>query len=357
MIISIIGVLFTFGIVIFLHEFGHFLVCKLVKVKVEEFSFGFGKALKTWKKGDTAYHVRLVPLGGYVRPAGENIEEATGADFEYFSKPWYTRLGIVVAGPFMNYVLAFCIFAFVIFFVGKPIPSSQPVIGELASGYPAQGAGLKVGDRIVSVNGIKVDSWMQMAKIIHKYLEKEIVIEYSRGEMVRKMKIKTKKGPSGRYGMIGISPRIEYEKIGLLKSIKMGAYQCYYWTAFTLSTLASNIYHREKPDIAGPIGIIDIVGKAAHSGFSNFMFLVGLISVAVGLFNLLPIPLLDGGHAIMYICEGIIRRKITVNVMKVANSIGIAFLVFILLFATYNDILRIVNSKFKKQAAPAASQK
>ncbi|MCK4936431.1 MAG: site-2 protease family protein, partial [Elusimicrobiales bacterium] len=137
----------------------------------------------------------------------------------------------------------------------------------------------------------------------------------------------------------------------------IGAHQCYYWTAFTVTTLAKNIYHRQKPDVAGPIGIVDIVGKAAHSGLPNFIFLIGLISVAIGFFNLLPIPLLDGGHAVLYIFEGITKRKVTIKVMRVVNSLGIAFLVFILLFATYSDIKRLRTSSAQKKAAAESLEK
>ncbi len=348
MIISIISVLFTFGIVIFIHELGHFLVCKLVKIKVEAFSFGFGPELKGYTKGFTRYSIRAIPLGGYVKPAGENLEELTGAPDEYFSKPWYARLAVVLAGPFMNYVLAFILFFSVIFIIGQPVPSKTSVIGETAVGYPAAAAGLKSGDKIIAVNGIKMNTWEKMADIIHKNVEKDILISYERAGRVSKVKLKTKKDSSGKIGLIGISPDVSYVSVGFIKSVKMGAHQCYFWTAYTVKTLASNIYNRQKPDIAGPIGIVNIISKAAHSGAANFIYLVALISVAIGFFNLLPIPLLDGGHTVMYLFEGITRKRITVKVMNVVNSIGIACLVFILIFATYSDIKRIVVSSSDK---------
>lgn len=347
MILSLIAVIFTFGIVITLHEFGHFILCKLLKVKVEEFSFGFGKPIFSKQIGETLYAIRWIPLGGYVKPKGEDITEVKGDDDEYFSKKWYERILIVLAGPAMNYFLSFVIFFFVIYFVGKPVPSDKAIIGNLAPNYPAQIAGLKEGDKIVKINSQKITSWQEMSKYIHESPEKEIEIEYVRDNKTYKVKLKPVKSPDGR-GLIGIGPVAEYKHVGVLKAINYSLYQLWYWTSFTVETLARNIYKMEKPDVAGPIGIITIVAKAAHSDFADFMFLVGLISIAVGFFNLLPLPLLDGGHAVLYFFEGLFRKKLTPNIIKYVNSTGIALLLSILIFATYNDIMRIYHAKKEK---------
>lgn len=395
MIISIIAVLFTFGLVIFLHEFGHFIVCKLVGIRVDAFSFGFGKELLGFTRGDTRYSLRLIPLGGYVKPAGEDIEETlaeqeklpdnskpsvqlennsqpaaeeTGgvpakagsaglAPYMYFAKPWYTRLAVVFAGPTMNYLLAFVLFSGVILFVGEPVPSKAPVIGDLTMGYPAETAGLKSGDRVLRVDGAAVASWAEMAEKIYSKIEKEVSLTYTRGGAEASVKLKTRKAPDGSSrGVIGISPGVEYNRVPLFKGLAMGAHQCWYWTAFTVKTLKSNFDKREKPDLAGPIGIVNIVSKAAHTGLTDLFFLIGLISVAVGFFNLLPIPLLDGGWAVLYLYEGISRRKLTGEIMKYVNGAGIAMLLSILLFATYSDIMRIVSSRTAKKAAAATQE-
>jgi regulator of sigma E protease len=376
MIISIIAVLFTFGLVIFLHEFGHFIVCKLVGIRVDAFSFGFGKELVGFTRGDTHYSIRLIPLGGYVKPAGEELEEVAAeqekspaspepakpeeavlAPYMYFAKPWYARLGVVVAGPVMNYLLAFVIFSGVILFVGEPVPSNAPVIGDLTQGYPADLAGLKPGDKVLKVDGKAVSTWTEMAENIYPKMEKEVSLTYSRGGVEASVKLKTRKAPdsSGR-GVIGIANGVDYKRVPLLKGLAMGAHQCWYWTAFTVKTLKSNFDKREKPDLAGPIGIVNIVSKAAHTGLTDLFFLIGLISVAVGFFNLLPIPLLDGGWILLFLFEGVFRRKITADVMKYVNGAGIALLLSIFLFATYNDIMRLVTSHSAKKAAAAQSQ-
>ncbi|MBI4349810.1 MAG: site-2 protease family protein [Elusimicrobia bacterium] len=357
MIISIVAVLFTFGLVIFLHEFGHFCVCKLAGIRVEAFSFGFGPELLGRTRGATRYSLRAVPLGGYVKPAGESLDEVSGAPDEYFAKPWYTRLGVVFAGPFMNYLLAFVLFSGVILFVGEPVFSDLPVIGDLTKGYPAAEAGLKPGDRVLRIDGVAVETWPAMAEKIYGKVEKEVSITYSRAGAEASVKLKTRKAPDGSgRGVIGISPSTGYKRVPFLKGVTMGAHQCWYWTAFTVKTLKSNFDKREKPDLAGPIGIVNIVSKAAHTGLTDLVFLIALISVAVGFFNLLPIPLLDGGWALLYLYEGVSRRKLTGKVMQYVNGAGIAMLLSIFLFATYNDIMRMVASRAAKKAAAAQEQ-
>lgn len=348
-IISIIGVIFTFGIVIFIHEFGHFIVSKLLGVYIEEFSFGFGKSLFQKKIRETLYSIRLIPLGGYVKPKGEDINEYKGEADEYFSKKWYERSLIVLAGPFMNYFLSFIIFFLVIFISGKPVPSDSTKIGSIATGYPAYNSGLKENDRIVSINSKKVSTWKEMSQIIHSNVEKEIVIEYERDGEVKKVALKTIKDPALNRGIIGIAPQTVYEKVGLVKSLKYSLYQLWYWTDMTLKTILHSIIKMEKPDLAGPIGIVSVVSKAAHSDLADFFFLVGLISIAVGFFNLLPLPLLDGGHFVLYLFEGVFRKKITPAIMRYVQNTGIVILISILIFATYNDIMRIYNSKIEKE--------
>jgi regulator of sigma E protease len=345
MIVSLLGVIFTFGIVIFIHEFGHFILCKIIGVSVEEFSFGFGKPIFQRKRNKTLYSIRLIPLGGFVKPKGEDINEYKGEEDEYFSKRWYQRIFIVLAGPVMNYVLSFFIFFGVIYFVGKPQPSSSTEIGEVISNYPAANAGIREGDKIVSINSVKVNSWKEMTKHIYPKIGKEIKIEYERNGRIFNVSLTTVKDPTYDRGVIGIVPKTDYEKVGLIKAIGYSCYQLWYWTKMTIQTLLKSIYRMEKPDVAGPIGIISIVSKAAHSEFYDFLYLVGLISVAVGFFNLLPLPLLDGGHFVLYLFEGILRKKITPTVIKYVNSTGIVILVSILIFATYNDVMRIYNSK------------
>ena len=341
-----LGVIVTFGTVIFIHELGHFLVCKWVKMRVEEFSFGFGRALFSFKRGDTLYALRLIPLGGYVKPAGENIEEFKGAQDEYFSKPWYQRLMVVLAGPTMNYLLAFVLFSGVMLAVGEPVPSEKAVIGELVAGHPAHAAGLKPGDTITSLDGMAVHTWTELSTYIHASPGKTIKVAYERAGGVKgELPIVARQDSASKFGVIGIRPETEFAPVSVLSAMGSGAYQCWHWTRLTLVTLASKIYHREDPELAGPVGIVQMVGQATHSGLDNFIYFIGLISVAIGIFNLFPIPILDGGHAVLYLWEGISRRRLTEKLIRATNSVGLALLGSIFLFATYSDIARIYKTR------------
>ncbi len=357
MILSIVAVLLTFGVVIFLHEFGHFLMCKRLKVRVERFAFGFGPELLGITYGETRFSICAFPLGGFVKPAGESLEDCSGQPDEYFSKTWYQRLGIVAAGPAMNYVLAFALFFGVVWLRGMPEPSKEAVIGEMAQNYPAEQAGFKTGDRIVKVGPIPVETWAQMADAIHSNPGKPLRVTLVREGTLVQISVTPRLDPASGHGQIGILPKFEYRSMGLLGSSREALRQCWHWTKLTVTTLAEKIVKRERPDLAGPVGIVQMVHKAAHSGIEDLVFLIGLISVAVGFFNLLPIPLLDGGHAALYVWEGISRRRLTLKTVAVANSVGMIFLMSLLLFATYSDLVRIreqrrVKSESTKKAAP-----
>lgn len=344
MIESIIGVVFTFGIIVFIHEFGHFILCRLLGVSVEEFSFGFGKAIYKKEKNGTVYAIRIVPLGGYVKPKGEDISEWKGEGDEYFSKKWYERMMIVLAGPFMNYILSFLVFFLVIVFVGKPVPSDLAIIGDVAQGLPADIAGIKPGDKIVSINGNKVEKWYDLVKLITPKINEEISIEYERDGKRYNVSVRTKLDPALNRGIIGIAPVAEYEKVSFFEAIKLSFNQIVHWTTTMFMTIVRSIYHREKPDVAGPIGIVQVVSKASHGDISDFFFLLGLISIAVGFFNLLPLPMLDGGHFLLYFFEWVFSLKITPRIMRYVNSTGIVILMSILIFATYNDVKRIYDT-------------
>lgn len=350
MLISIIAVILTFGLVIFVHELGHFLMCKWNGIRVETFAFGFGPSLKKWKKGETEYQINIIPLGGFVKASGDNLDESTGKKGEYFSKPWNVRFMVALSGPIMNYLLAFILFSTVIFFRGVPQYSKTTVIGEVIENYPAHSAGLKMGDKITALNAASVNSWDDMSKIIYENPNKPLEVRYLRESKEFSAMLTPKEDPATGRGILGISPDTEFRKLGPFKSILAGGHQCYYWTSYSIVTLAKTLYHKKKPDVAGPIGIVHIIGKTAQKGVANLIFIIALISVAIGFFNLFPIPILDGGHMVLYLAEGISRKKISQKVMTVANSVGILILLFIFMFATYNDILRIAKTKEEKAA-------
>ena len=359
-LVSIFGIVFALGLVVIVHEWGHFIACRLLGIRVEEFSIGFGKLLKQWKgKKETVFSLRAIPLGGYVKPAGEAYfrEVEIKSPDEFAAKPWWARSIMVFAGAGMNYVLAFIIFFFIILFMGMPVtnPSKVPsVLGEVKDGYPAATAGLMAGDKITFINDTAINNWKDLLLTLdtaNKDNLPEVTVTYEREGQATTIPItldETRK--------LGIIVQPTYEDIGLFKSIEMAAYQCYYWTALSLKTIAEKIYQRQAPDMAGPIGIFELVGKGVHSGAEDYFFLIALISVAIGMFNLFPIPILDGGHICFFILEAITGKRPTEKVFNNACGVGAVILISLVLFATYQDIGRLKKHGFDKTAVTETTQ-
>ena len=352
-LISVLGVGFALGLVVMVHEWGHFIACRLLGIRVEEFSIGFGKLLKQWKdKKETLFSLRAIPLGGYVKPAGEAYfrEVEIKSPDEFAARPWWARAIMVFAGAGMNYVLAFVIFFFIVLFVGVPVndPVKIPsVLNEVKEGYPAAAAGLKAGDRIININGRDTANWKDLMLVLSDATKEkltEVPVVYQRDGVKNTVTV-----PFGENNKLGIMVEPVYEKIGVFKSVQMGAYQCYYWTALSLKTIAEKIYHKQAPEMAGPIGIFELVGKGVHRGAEDYFFLIALISVAIGMFNLFPIPILDGGHIVFFIIEGITGKRPTEKTLNNACSVGAIILISLVLFASYQDIGRLRN-KGKKAA-------
>lgn len=355
---SFAAMIFVFGLVIFIHEGGHFLVARWLGVRVEAFAFGFGPELWGVTRGDTRYSINAIPLGGYVKPAGESLEAHAGHPDEYFSKTWYQRLLIVYAGPGMNYILAFVVFFGLFWIVGRPVLGEiKPVIGKLVPDYPAAAAGLREGDRVLEVNGKALKTWDDLAGTIHELPGKQTALKVQRGDEVFTLTLVPKLEASRGIGLIGIQPKtpdeIDYVRQPVLTAMRMSAAYCLRISIDSFNTLSEAVLKAKRPDVAGPVGIIKTVHEVKKSGgMVDLIHLMGLISVAVGFFNLLPIPLLDGGHAVLFLWEGISRRPLTERLVRVTSSIGIVIILSILLFATYSDIARL--SAERKAAADQA---
>ncbi|MEN3013735.1 MAG: M50 family metallopeptidase [Endomicrobiia bacterium] len=343
MLIAIL-IIFAFGLLIFFHEFGHFLMAKILKIKILEFSFGLGKEIIGKTIGGTRYSISLLPIGGAVKLKGENIEELDTEADSFFGKKWYQRMLVVIMGPLMNYVLAVIIFFILLYFFGLTVISNEPVIGNVIEGKPAHLVGLKRNDRILKIDNVPVNSWEEMAQKIHNSANKKIYLEVLRENTTLYFEIIPTEDPASQRGIIGIVPGYKKERLNLIGSLKTAITQPVILSVFSLRYLLEKIIKLQKPEIAGPIGIVEVLSKAAKSGFENFLYTVGVISSMLALFNLFPVPILDGGHIMFCIFEAITRKLPSKKLFEVSNLIGLTFLLFLLMFATYSDILRI----FKK---------
>ncbi|MBR4682541.1 MAG: site-2 protease family protein [Elusimicrobiaceae bacterium] len=347
MLLSIIAVLVVLSPIVIVHEFGHYLACRLTGIRVNEFSFGFGKILWHKKVGDTDYQVRAIPFGGFVEPAGPMFHPQDAPEppkpYEFAAKKWYAKFFMVVNGALFNYLFAAVIFSALIYIKGAP--ETDPLlikaeIGSVVKGYPAEQLSLQAGDIITRVNGQAVSNWKELTEALQNR-QGDLSLTYRRENETKEVFLKANDFKAGEPTTLGITAPLEYKPVSLWEAIKFGPYQCYYWTKLSLTSLGSSFKQKKAPELAGPIGIVNIIHQAAHRNWTDFVFLIALLSVAVGMFNLFPIPILDGGYALVYLWEGLTNKLPTEKTLNVAVNCGLYLLILLVVYASYSDIKRI----------------
>jgi len=422
---NLLAFVIVLGFLIFVHEAGHFLVAKAFGVRVLTFSFGFGKRLFGFQRGPTDYRVSLVPLGGYVRMAGDSPEEGrTGDPDEYLSKPKWQRFFILLAGPGMNLVIAIAFLA-IINMVGTQQLVISPVIGEVTPGHPAAKAGLTIGDRIVRVDGERIDNFDDLKMAISMHAGTPLRVEYVRGGVTHSTTLTPERenseyGPIGRAGVRpwidpvvgqvrpgtpaeqaglragdrivavngkpvsqlldfdkvldsvkggpitmdvtragapvhislpavkdeaqdpyrGFLPPIETKKLSLGPAINESFAQNWKMLKYAFTALG-RIFRSEGSvkELSGPISIARISGDMLRRGWMEVVALMAMISLQLGVMNLLPIPVLDGGHIFILLVEGAARRDLSLRVKERVQQLGFAVLAAIMIIVLYNDVI------------------
>jgi regulator of sigma E protease len=351
---TVLATIFVLGVLIFFHELGHFLVAKKSGIRVERFSLGFPPKMIGKKIGDTEYCISWIPLGGYVKMAGEEPDEAQvqGKPDEFSSKPVSVRALVVAAGPIMNFLLAAFIFWGIFFFRGDQLvhyDSTQ--VGSVGAGDPADKAGIKVGDRIVAVNGVEVDSFLQMARLIYPHVEEPVQITWMHEGRELTAEITTFKdreldenGQMKDVGKIGIGPGYTTVKVGFFKSIADAVDMAWFILVesakflFGFFTGTSSVRQ-----LGGPLFIAQTAGETARSGFISLLSFMALLSVNLSLINILPIPVLDGGHLLFLSIEKVKGTPLSLKQRATMQQIGLALLVLLIILVTYNDLLRTIQ--------------
>jgi regulator of sigma E protease len=338
------------GILVLLHEWGHFVAAKLCGVRVEVFSIGFGPRIFGWKSGDTDYRLSALPLGGYVRMAGDNpVEERTGADYEFLSRPRWQRFLIAIAGPVMNILATFVILWGIYAFVGMPFLPA--VIDEVQPGSPAEVSGLKSGDLILSLDGKPVADWPDLADAIRGSDGRQLQLTVQRDGKDFPLSItpgRLKDSDGQTAWMIGVSrPAAEkYKHQGPITAAE-DAGMATVSGARQIGEVLVGLFSGKVSvhDLAGPVGIVRLSGQAAKSGPLELLELTAIISLNLGLLNLLPIPILDGGHLLMLAIEGLIQRDLSVAVKERFVQVGLVFLLSIFGFVMYSDIIKLIQNR------------
>jgi regulator of sigma E protease len=436
-IIAILSVTVVLGVMIFVHEWGHFVAAKMAGVRVDVFSFGFGPRLFGVKRGDTDYRLSALPFGGYVRMAGDNpIEERSGADYEFLSKPRWVRVLIACAGPAMNILLAFFIFWGIFWLVGLPsdtyrrlpadvaaVPNNapdasgvqtgdriievngvktpswekveaqlqnlqpgapvmltvnraaselkltarmpappatlDPILGypsvpaiadEIGIGTPAEKAGMKAGDKIVSMNGKPIVTWLQLVEGVHGSNGSPIKFVVLRDGKEISLDITPFMGMAvdgSSVWQVGVAPKVqaEFQRQGFVPAAKEAGIQTALGMRQIVEVLGGLFTGKVKVgQLQSVVGIAREAGRAAKRGAVDLIWLSAIISLNLGLLNLLPIPILDGGHVLMLTIEGVIRRDLSIAVKERFVQVGFVFLMGIIAFVMYSDIFKLIQS-------------
>ena len=352
---SIFAFIIVLGVLIFFHEFGHFLIARLFGVGVEKFSLGFGPRLIGKKIGITDYRLSAIPLGGYVKMVGEEPDaEIDPADLplSFTHKHVAKRMLIVAAGPVFNILLAVLIFFGIFWASGTFI--MKPSIGAVRAGSPAAAAGLMQGDLITVINGMAINSWDEMAEIINGSEGQTLDLSIRRQESTLDLSIAPEKVPTQnifgeeiqRY-VIGIeASRESYSKeMNPIEAFSESLKQSYRVIELMVVIIAKLIKGDISTDtLGGPIMIAQMAGDSAKAGVGSLIFFIALISINLAVINLLPIPVLDGGHLLFFLIEAIKGSPVSIKVREVSQQVGLFLLILLMILVFYNDIHRIFFS-------------
>ena len=332
---TIIVALLLFSLIVFIHELGHFLFARKNGVKIHEFAIGMGPKIYSIKR-DIEYSIRLLPLGGFVSMEGEDGESNDPNSFG--NKSMLQRASVLFAGPFFNIVFAIILMIPVVMYIGTPIPKFSEVLPD----SPAKLAGIKVGDVIKSINGENINSWEQLVESIHNSGGKELKLEIDRDGKIEDINLTPSKNEEGNY-QIGIIPDKEKDILGAIpKAFQMTWSMIVQMITFIGQLITGTIPGGFENAVAGPVGVIGIVSDAAKTGIIQLVYIASVISLNLGIMNLLPIPALDGGRLLMIGIEAIRGgKKLDSNKEAMLHTIGFMLLMAFMLFVTFKDITRL----------------
>jgi regulator of sigma E protease len=352
---SIFAFVIVLGVLIFFHEFGHFLIARLFGVGVEKFSLGFGPRLIGKKIGITDYRLSAIPLGGYVKMVGEEPDaEVAPQDIplSFTHKHVFKRMLIVLAGPVFNILLAVIIFFGIFWFSGTFI--LKPSIGSVRAGSPAAAGGLEKGDLITAIDGTQVVNWDEMAEIINASNGQALRITVRRHESTLDFSIAPEKiaaknifGEDIQRYAIGITAAGETysQNLNLFQAVAESLIQTYRVSELMVVIIAKLIRGDISTDtLGGPIMIAQMAGDSAKAGVGSLISFIALISINLAIINLLPIPVLDGGHLLFFAIEAIKGRPVSIKVREIAQQVGLFILILLMILVFYNDITRIFFS-------------
>jgi regulator of sigma E protease len=353
---TVLATLVVLGVLIFVHELGHFLTAKLLNVRVEIFSLGFPPKLLSRQVGETDYRISVVPLGGYVKLLGENPNDEVPPELlprSFLHRPLWQRAAIVMAGPAFNFFFAF-LSLFVLFAVSG-LPYVPTEVGRIIEGAPAERAGLKNGDMIVAVDGTPVKRWEELSRQIREHGGQTLFLSVKRADQNLEIKVTPENresenlfGQKVQAYQIGVasSERLVTEELGPFQALEEGLSYSLRIAALTLQSLFKLITREISVDtLGGPIMIAQVAGKQAEMGLSHLIHFMAVLSVNLTLLNLLPIPVLDGGHLVFLFLEAVRGKPVAVKHREVAQAVGMMLILTLMVFVFYHDLLRLFATR------------
>lgn len=336
-LITVLLTLLMFGLIIFAHESGHLITAKKCGIYVEEFAVGMGPKLFSFKKGETQYSLRLLPIGGYCKMPGEDGESEHPNGFDKKSVP--RRMLVVAGGAIFNFIFAIIIFVIAYMILGAP--ATSPIIGEVTVDGPAAQVGIQPGDTITSINGAEVTTWNDAVALIQPAAGQATDLTVSRDGEELSFNV-TPIASEGGTGIIGIVRGTEH--LNIFEAIGMGFKQTYDLTKLIIVTLFQMITGQTAVELAGPVGVGQMVGQVADYGFFNFLIFVAAISVNLGVVNLLPLPALDGSRLIFLAIEGLRGRPVSSQVEGTIHFVGFMLLMVLMVVITFFDVNRLFGA-------------
>ncbi len=356
--LTILSFIVVIGVIIFVHELGHFLAAKLSGVRVEIFSLGFPPKMFSKTVGETEYQIAWVPLGGFVKMTGM-LDESLDDDFDpndpkaFINKPFINRVFIITAGVIMNFILGYLIYLSVIMTMGLGTIEGTE-INMVSAGSPAEVAGILKGDKIVEIEGTPITEWEELTGIVRRHPGDSIIVKWLRGDSLYRAtivpnvvpSINMETGDRDSVGQLGVLGTIVRHPVDFFDAFVYAGQNVWLDIDRSITTITWLVTGQAGiRDLSGPLGIAKMSGDSARSGFGSFIIFIAFISISIGFLNILPIPALDGGHLLFMIIEAIIRRPIPIKVKSIIIWGGLSSLLLLMITVSYFDVIRVFFSK------------
>ena len=340
MTITIIATIFVFGLLVLFHEFGHFATAKLTGMRVDEFAIGFGPKLASYRRGETLYSLRAIPLGGFNKIAGMDPDEEKD-ERSYSSKPILARMLVILAGSAMNFVLPVLIFFCIYATAGIGTPSPEPVLGDVMAGKSAANAGLRAGDRIVEINGQPIGAWKDFVAVVQVSGGRVLDVRYERAGEQRQTSLIPEYDEQAKRALIGVVSAVDTYRPGIGEAAGLAVQNTYMIMYRMLEGLGLMFSGRADAEVSGPLGVAQMAGEVAQLGLLPLLQFAAFLSVNLGIINLLPVPALDGGHFVTLLLEALRGKPMGAKSTQYAQMVGFVLLLALMLFATFKDLLKL----------------